>query len=96
MQYVGSLRAPATILWGQKDQACTQRVCLEGIGDYLAKGSQVVLLPRTGHWTPVEKESRTALGRVVEWYVDGDGEAKGDIGDVVKEVYHDATVIVRK
>ena len=94
--YAGSLRAPATVLWGQRDQACTQRICLDGIGDFLAKSSQVVLLPRTGHWTPVERESRTALGRVIEWYVDGDGEANGDVGDVVKKVYHDATVIVRR
>jgi hypothetical protein len=95
--HTGSLRAPATILWGQKDQACTQRICLDGIGDYLAKGSQVVLLPRTGHWTPVEKESRIAFGRVIEWYVDGgDIDGKGDVVSVVKRVYHDATLVARK
>ena len=93
----GSLKTPATIIWGQKDQACTQRVCLDGIGDYLAKGSQVVLLPRTGHWTAVEKESRAALGSVIEWYADGgDLEGRGDVAAVVKEVYHDATLMVKK
>ena len=93
----GSLKAPVTIIWGQKDQACTQRICLDGIGDYLARGSQVVLLPRTGHWTAVEKEARTALGKVIEWYVDGgDLEAGGDVASVVKEVYHDATLMVKK
>jgi pimeloyl-ACP methyl ester carboxylesterase len=93
----GSLRAPATVLWGQKDQACTQRICLDGISDYLAKGSQVVLLPRTGHWTAVEKESRIAFGRVIEWFVDGgDIGSKGDVASVVKEVYDDATLLTRK
>jgi hypothetical protein len=95
--HAGSLRAPATIIWGQKDQACTQRICLDGIGDYLAKRSQVVLLPRTGHWTAVEKESRIALGKVVEWYIDGgDVDGKGDVAKVVKQVYQDATLMVRK
>ena len=95
--HAGSLRAPATIIWGQRDQACTQRICLDGIGDYLTRGSQVVLLPRTGHWTTVEKESRIALGRVIEWFVDGgDLNGKGDVLRVVKEVYHDATLMVRK
>lgn len=95
--FVGSLRAPATIIWGQKDLACSQRICLDGIGDYLAKESTVILLPRTGHWTPIEKESRIALGRMIEWYVDGgDADGKGDIGSVVKEVYNKATVMLRK
>jgi pimeloyl-ACP methyl ester carboxylesterase len=93
----GSLRAPATVLWGQKDQACTQRICLDGISDYLQKGSQVVLLPRTAHWTAVEKESRVALGRVIEWFLDGgDMGSKGDVISVVKEVYGDATLQARK
>ena len=95
--HAGSLKAPVTIIWGQKDQACTQRICLDGIGDYLAKRSQVVLLPRTGHWTTVEKESRVALGRVIEWYVEGgDVDGKGNVAAVVKEVYHDATLMARK
>jgi pimeloyl-ACP methyl ester carboxylesterase len=93
----GSLRAPVTVLWGQKDQACSQRICLDGIGDYLGKESQVVLLPRTAHWTAVEKESRVAFGRVIEWFLDGgDMGSKGDVISVVKEVYGDATLLARK
>jgi pimeloyl-ACP methyl ester carboxylesterase len=93
--YKGSLRAPATILWGQKDQACTQTICLDGIGDYLARDSEVVILPKTGHWTPVEKESREALAKVLEWYV-VQGNVVGDVGGMVKEVYSGASVMVRK
>jgi hypothetical protein len=95
--HAGSLKAPVTIIWGQKDQACTQRICLDGIGDYLAKGSQVVLLPRAGHWTVVEKEARVAFGRVIEWYIEGgDVDGKGDVATVVKEVYHDAMLMAKK
>ena len=96
--YAGSLRAPTTIIWGQKDLACTERICLDGIGDYLyAKGSQVILLPRSGHWVPCEKASRAALDRVIEWYVDGgDTDPRADVVKVVKEVYDGATVMARK
>jgi len=93
--YKGSLRAPATILWGLKDQACTQTICLDGIGDYLARNSEVVILPKTGHWTPIEKESREVLAKVLEWYV-VQGNVVGDVGGIVKEVYGGATVMVRK
>lgn len=93
----GSLRTPATILWGQRDQACTQRICLDGIADYLGKGSQVVLMPRTGHWTPVERESRIAIGKVLEWYLDGgDIDGKRDVASVAKDVYYGATLMVEK
>ena len=95
--YAGSLRAPATIIWGQRDQACTEKICLEGIGDYLAKGSQVVLLPRSGHWTVVEKESRKVMGTVIEWYVaGGDLDGTGDVGKIVSEVYKGSTVPIRR
>lgn len=89
----GALKAKATILWGQKDGALVEEVVLHGIGDYLCGDSQVVLLPRTGHFTPIERESRAAFERVVRWAVEGE---MGDVGEAVKEVYHDASVCLRK
>jgi hypothetical protein len=68
-------------------------LALGGIADYLVQGSQVVLLPRTGHFTPIEKESRAAFAKAVEWAIGEEGE---DIGDVVGSVYQGATVSVRK
>jgi len=87
-QYKGALHAPATVLWGQKDQACGQAMCLDGICDYLAKDSEVVLLPKSGHWTAVEHESRGAIAQIVAMYV-----AKGMVSDAtaaVQEVYEGA------
>jgi hypothetical protein len=87
------LKQKATFVWGQKDSALVESLVIHGIGDYLPKGSQVILLPRTGHFTPVEKESRLAFEKVLEWIADGE---KGDLGEAVSEVYHGAVVSVRK
>lgn len=64
-RYDGALKAPVTILWGEKDLAVSKAVCLDGISDYLAAGSEVILLPRSGHWVGVEKESRAALAKII-------------------------------
>ena len=93
--YKGCLHGPATILWGQKDQAITQAVCLDGIGDYLARDSEVVLLPRTGHWLPVEKEGRDVLAKVLEHFV-VEGNVVGNVGKLCADAYPGATVMVRK
>lgn len=67
-QYNGSLKVPSTILWGERDRAVGKAICLDGIGDYLARGSEVVMLPQTAHWAPVEKESRAAIAKVISVY----------------------------
>jgi hypothetical protein len=43
-----------------------KRLALEGIGDYLGKNSQVVLV-KGGHWLPVEEGGSRALLTVAEW-----------------------------
>ena len=93
--YRGSLHAPTTILWGQKDQACTQALCLDGIGDYLPRGSEVVVFPKTGHWFPVERQSRDVLAKVLEHFV-VKGNVSEPVGQLCKEAYPGATVVVRK
>lgn len=80
----GALKASTTIFWGKDDIALDQRICLDGMGDYLVQGSHIVLLPRTGHWTPVERESGAALIKAVEWAAQGE---EGDIGTVISESY---------
>lgn len=91
----GALHAPTTILWGQKDQACTQVICLDGIGDYLPRDSEVVLFPRTGHWFPIEKESRRVLAGVLDHYVCKD-HVVGNVGELCQQLYPDARVMVKK
>lgn len=92
--YDGALKAPATFVWGQSDPVLTQKICLDGIGDYLAKGSQVVMLPRTGHWTPTEVEGRVALRRVIEWAVQG--EKLEMLANVVSDAYEGAHIGVKR
>jgi hypothetical protein len=80
----GALKASTTILWGKDDIALDPRICIDGMGDYLAQGSQIVLLPRTGHWTPLERESGAALVKTIEWSARGEKE---DIETVIVESY---------
>ncbi|KAI8936725.1 hypothetical protein NX059_007113 [Plenodomus lindquistii] len=46
----GALRAPATILYAECDPAFVQALVLGNVADYLAKGSEVHVIPRAGHW----------------------------------------------
>lgn len=89
----GVLKANATVIWGKEDIALEPQLCLDGMADYLVQNSQVVLLPRSGHFTPMERESRVALEKTVEWTVKGERE---DIGAVVQACYPKAAVTVRK
>jgi pimeloyl-ACP methyl ester carboxylesterase len=88
----GALKANATIVWGKNDLALDPHLSLDGISDYLTHNSQVVMLTKSGHFTPIEPESRLALEKVTEWAVKGEKE---DIGDVLKAVYPGAEVTVR-
>lgn len=92
--YAGSLKAPATILWGEKDLAITRAVCLDGIGDYLAKGSEVILLPRTGHWGQLEKESRAAFARAMQ--LCSTSQPPAYISKELGEVYSGISVMAKK
>ncbi|PGH32461.1 hypothetical protein GX50_04761 [[Emmonsia] crescens] len=89
----GALRANATILWGEQDTALDPLVMLEGIADYLVHGSQLVMLPRTAHFSPMEVEGRVAIEKAVGWAVGGE---KGDVGAMIAEVYPGAVVTVKK
>lgn len=89
----GALKASATIVWGKADIALDPRLSLVGIGDYLVQNSQVVELPRSGHFTPLEKESLAALEKAVEWAVQGERE---ELGAVIQGCYPGAAVTVRK
>ncbi|EEH44183.1 uncharacterized protein PADG_00472 [Paracoccidioides brasiliensis Pb18] len=89
----GALRANATIVWGERDRALDPRVILEGIADYLVHGSQLVILPRTAHYTPMEVEGCAALEKAVEWAICGE---HGDVGAAITDVYPGAVVTVRK
>ncbi|KAL3461528.1 hypothetical protein BJX64DRAFT_277835 [Aspergillus heterothallicus] len=86
----GALKARATIVWGRKDSALIPELCLDGISDYLGHDSQVIDLPRSAHFTPLEPESRAALSAVIEWAVNGEKE---DLGAVIGSCYPEATTV---
>lgn len=69
------------------------QICLDGLADYLVADSQLVELPLSGHFTPLEQESQVALEKAVEWAVKGEKE---DIGAVIKACYPTAVVTLRK
>ncbi|KAK1140373.1 hypothetical protein N8T08_010431 [Aspergillus melleus] len=89
----GVLKASSTFVWGKSDLALDPQLCLVGISDYLVPNSQVVELPRSGHFTPLEKESCAALEKAVEWAVQGEKE---DLGAAIQRCYPGAAVTVRK
>ncbi|EEQ28020.1 abhydrolase domain-containing protein 9 [Microsporum canis CBS 113480] len=89
----GALKANATIIWGMKDDAIVNHLALEGIPERLVQGSQVIALSQSGHFTPMEVESRGALEEAVLWAVKGE---TGDVGQAVLSVYPEARVIARQ
>jgi hypothetical protein len=93
---VSSLKAPATIIWGKKDMSCSHPICLDGIGDYLTRDSQVLMLPNTGHWTPVEKKSRETIKAILERLVQSGDLTKSDLQEVARETYLGALVSIDK
>jgi pimeloyl-ACP methyl ester carboxylesterase len=69
----GSLKAPSTIVWGLDDLALDSRICVDGLAEYLPHHSQVVILPHGGHFTPMQRDSRILLEKVILWAL-GDAE----------------------
>lgn len=97
-QVKGMLHAPATMLWGEKDPALSRAMCIDGLSDFLSRDSEVILLPRSGHWTPLEPESKAAIARVVGLYAgDRDNRYVGlPVAKFAAEVYQNATQIIKK
>lgn len=89
----GVLNASSTIFWGQQDVALHPKICVDGLKDFLVRDSQVVMLPESGHWTPIEENSRNALLAAVQWAIRGEKE---DIVVAVQATYPGAKVTARR
>lgn len=87
------MKAPATVVWAEDDVALSKQVMLQGLPDYLAKESQIVVLPKCGHWPQIELKARAAFEEVLNWVVDGES---GDVLTKVKGVYPGANEFARK
>ncbi|KAL2426456.1 hypothetical protein ABEF95_006867 [Exophiala dermatitidis] len=92
----GSLKAPTYVLWGENDTACSRPICLDGLGDYLGKDSEVTILPRSGHWTPIERESRPALALAIASFAKRHAEPVPNMTANVRQVYPDAVLMAKK
>lgn len=94
--YKGSLKAPAYVVWGEKDIACGKPLCLDGLADYLAKDSEIILLPRSGHWTAVQRESRAVLAKVINLYAGKEANMIPKIADEIQKIYQGAVLLAKK
>lgn len=70
----GALKAPSTIVYGIHDPGFDRRLALDGIGDYVTKDSQVVIIDDAGHWLPFEGLGSKVLEVVAGWAL-GDEQA---------------------
>jgi pimeloyl-ACP methyl ester carboxylesterase len=89
----GAVKAPTTIVYGKHDLGFDRRLALEGISDYLGRGSQVVLLEGSGHWLPIEEFGSRALERVVQWAL---GDEAASLGKSIAEFGDKAKMLVEK
>jgi hypothetical protein len=48
------------------------RLALDGLKDYLVKGSQVLIIKEAGHWMPLEPTARVVLQQLVLWALSED------------------------
>jgi pimeloyl-ACP methyl ester carboxylesterase len=69
----GVLGAPMTVIWGREDVAIENCIAIEGLGDYFGvRNSQLVVIGRCGHWTPVERLGAPVFDAVLEWTLAGE------------------------
>ena len=68
----GAPKAPTTLVLGEKDMAFDLRLALDGLKDYLVKGSQVLIVKEAGHWMPLEPTARVVLQQLVLWALSED------------------------
>lgn len=68
----GALNAPTTMILGKRDPAFERRLALDGLPDYLTKGSQVLSLDGAGHWLPHEEFGSKVLEDCAKWALGGE------------------------
>ncbi|KAF2092334.1 alpha/beta-hydrolase, partial [Saccharata proteae CBS 121410] len=68
----GQLKARSTIVVGKQDKAFELKLGFEGIGDFLVRGSCVVIVDGSGHWLMLEREGLEVMVKAVEWAVGGE------------------------
>ncbi|KAL4803029.1 Alpha/Beta hydrolase protein [Aspergillus unguis] len=94
-------QAPATVIWGLSDHVMESEICLDGLADsgFLAPGSEVITLPRAGHWVPLETECIPVLCDVLqhltETPVSSSGRSDRLDEQVLRQRYRGARIVSR-
>ncbi|KAJ5652434.1 hypothetical protein N7507_009860 [Penicillium longicatenatum] len=89
------LQAPATVIWGIQDHVLMPEICLDSVHKYLAPGSEVISLPRTGHWVPVETESAQVIIEVLRYHTNPECQDDRLTQDALNRRYKDARLVIR-
>ncbi|KAF1925575.1 alpha/beta-hydrolase [Didymella exigua CBS 183.55] len=63
----GALKAPTTLVLGERDPAFDLRLALDNVREYLVSGSQVLVVKEAGHWMPTEPTARVVLEQLTLW-----------------------------
>lgn len=89
------LQVPATVIWGIKDHVLMPEICLDDVHKYLAPRSEVISLPRTGHWVPIETESIQVILEVLRYHTDSHRQEDRLTQDALNQRYKDARLVTR-
>jgi pimeloyl-ACP methyl ester carboxylesterase len=90
----GSLKAPVTVIWGKSDVAIENSIAIEGIRDFFGvKGSQLIMIQKCGHWTPVERQGAPVFEEVIAWAAGGE---VGSLKDRLDSDYPMASIITER
>ncbi|KAL4962774.1 alpha/beta fold hydrolase [Aspergillus stella-maris] len=88
------LKAPTTVIWGLKDHVMLPEICLDGLHAFLAPPSEIIVLPRSAHWVPVDTEGIRVLLAVLKHHTTD--KQDGRINEItLDEVYRGAKLVSR-
>ncbi|KAL4879336.1 Alpha/Beta hydrolase protein [Aspergillus karnatakaensis] len=88
------LKAPTTVIWGQKDHVMLPEICLDGLHAFLAPRSEVIVLPRSAHWVPCDTEANEVLLAVLKHHTTDNQDVQID-KKTLDDVYRGARLVSR-
>jgi pimeloyl-ACP methyl ester carboxylesterase len=89
----GSLKVSTTVIYGKKDMAFDPSAVLNGIGDYLIKGSQCLVIKEAGHWLQYEEAGIRVLEVAAQWAI---GEETSSLREQIEKTGHEVRWVAEK
>ncbi|KAF1919088.1 Alpha/Beta hydrolase protein [Ampelomyces quisqualis] len=93
-QHIAALKAPATILLGERDPAFDWQLALTGIKEFLTRGSHVVMVKDAGHWLPLEPSGRRVVEKVISWALNEEAKTEREGKSTLFATMSDARVVL--